>query len=194
MGGVTGQCNSTQPSSKLRYIYPKCPKKKKHSLCVVREKKNMSILLIIMIFFVMFIMYNVKFSLLFYGDRFSFRGLSSVNKELNLCLLLWAPHAGHTAGQGWIAISPTRAQSATHFRTNQIICCSRLCSAVYPLTVKSGGRGLGELNGRRFLFEFCSVHKDFQINNKVKATRELVLKQRRNTGIEPRALFEEMFQ
>lgn len=36
----------------------------------------------------MFIMYNVKFPLLFYRDQFSFQELSSVNKELHLCLLL----------------------------------------------------------------------------------------------------------
>lgn len=36
----------------------------------------------------MFIMYNVKIPLLFYGDAFPFWEPSPVNKELYLCLLL----------------------------------------------------------------------------------------------------------
>lgn len=71
-----------------------------------------------------------------------------------------------------------------------------LCSL--PIDGKTQGTESGwvkrEMFSIRSSAEFCSIHKDFQINNKVKATRELVLKQRRATGIEPRALFEEIFQ
>lgn len=88
----------------------------KHSLCAVREKKNMSILLIIIILFVMFIMYNVKFPLLFYGDQFSFRERSSVNKEFILCLRLWALARGTPWNKSGSPYPPhcTCTQSTTH--------------------------------------------------------------------------------
>lgn len=114
-------------------IYPNVKTiSKKHSLCAVREKKkkNMSILLIIIILFVMFIMYNVKIPLLFDGDEFPFWEPSPVNKELYLCLLLWAPHTRDTAEQTRIhLVHRCKYDQSATCNSQQITCCSSQRSA-----------------------------------------------------------------
>lgn len=107
-------------------IHPRVQKAfRKHSLCAVREKKNMSIfMLIIMVLFVMFIMCNVKFPFTFFTTRIGFQFLGNCLLWTKSYIYVYFPgrFAQETQwSRAWIAtwLSVRIKRNILHFLTKQ---------------------------------------------------------------------------
>lgn len=139
----------------------------------------MSILLIIMILFVMFIMYNVKFFFTFLRRSVFFPGTVFCEQRVkSLFTSLSSSHKGHSGTRLDRNISHTCTISYTPPNKSNhnavLVCVLRFIQWRKKKQRTESGRVKWE--------SFKSI------------TRELVLKQRRTTGIELHAPWEEIFQ